>query len=146
MLHHRLGLHKGRRYWLRGPSQIHDSQAQCHLHCNTASPNIYSSHTTTPGTPIPGHTLQWIPSWARPGVTIISSPATTHTTPPFCHTSALLEPSQAFYMPATVLSPPTAAAPAVLLQYKDHFSTICVWSAKLPDRLHTQGTFLCLLC
>lgn len=83
--------------------------------------------------------LQRIPSWARPGVTIISSLATMRSNSPFGHTSALLEPWQAFYMPATVLPTCTAAAPAALLQYKDHPNTISVWSAKLPDKLHTQG-------
>lgn len=89
-------------------------------HCK---PKHLSSHTTAPSTPILGHMLQRIPSWARPGVTIISSPATMHTTPLFYHTSFFLKLSQAFYMPATVLSTPTAAAPAVLLQYKDHPNT-----------------------
>lgn len=95
---------------------------------------------------MPGQTLQGIPTWARPGVTTISSPAAMHCTPPFGYTSALLQPSQAFYMPATVLPIPVAAAPAVLLQYKDHPDTISIWSAKLPDKLHTKGTFLCSLC
>lgn len=33
MLHHRLGLHEGRRYWLRGLPHIHDGQAKCHPPC-----------------------------------------------------------------------------------------------------------------
>lgn len=110
MLHHRLGLHKGRRYWVGPPTSIMAKLSATY----TATPNIYTSDTTTPSTPIP---LQRIPSWARPGVTIISSTATMHATPPFYHTSALLEPSQAFYMPATVFSTPhsscSSCAPAV---------------------------------
>lgn len=138
MLHHRLGLHEGRRYWLGGLPHIPDGQAKCHLPRDP-------KHLQNP-LPMPGWTLQGIPTWARPGVTTVSFPTAMHCAPPFRYTSALLQPSQAFYVPAAVLPIPSAAAPAGRLQHDHPPNTISTWSAKLPDKAHTTGTFPCLLC
>lgn len=142
MLHHRLGLHEGRRYWLSGLPHIRDGEAKCHLPCKPKHLQLPLHGPTPRARPDPaGDTNP-----GKAGVTTISCPTAVHCTPPFGYTPALLQPSQAFYVPAPVLPIPVAAAPAALLQCKDHPDIISIWSAELPDKLHTKGTCLCLLC
>lgn len=71
MLHHRLGFHEGRRYWLRGLPHIHAGHVKCQLPCK--SKHLHPRAPLPHVLPLTDHTLLGIPPCAKPCATMISS-------------------------------------------------------------------------
>uniref|UniRef100_A0A672V046 Peptidase S1 domain-containing protein n=1 Tax=Strigops habroptila TaxID=2489341 RepID=A0A672V046_STRHB len=90
--------------WLRScaPLEAHTAYCRC-ASMGSLTSMLSVTYPVSPNISIPtpvsqAFPHQGIPTWAKPGVTPISSPCAMHCTPSSGYTSALLQPSQAFYM------------------------------------------------
>lgn len=109
------------------------------------SPNIYNTCSTAPSTPharpdpAGGTNLgkAWCHHYLLPNRRALYTSVG--------YTSALLQPSQ-LYTCQPLCSPPLQQLLQLCSCSTSTILTISIWSAKLPDKAHTKGTFLRLLC